>query len=451
MDNAWKDKLRERFSDYSVPEPDGLWEGIEQGLSGKRRSKILPLLWMSGGLAAAAAVALVVLLPGSRREASEPQRGDSVAYVEQPAATVTNPGEEPADTSANAAPIRVGGTITTTPATGKTPARTTTKESTPFDIVSRQTLLADASVVKADTVRTIDGMKTGFPTTISAEVKLDEPVREEDVEKVIQSIVDEAVKQMKENGAARTEEGTAEFDTIDNAEKMELRKRYFIGAYREGGQSAFEQSKGYGMTQTGRLMTRASGGDDTQANDIVRMLSANRASTYEAHHSAPVRVGVKAAFPLTNHLSLVSGLNWTSLSSEFEESTASTRNVIRQNLGYLGVPLQLEASFNPWKKLWLYAGAGGMVEKGLLAASKNFSYIDDLQKDVQVTHPDTGGLLWSVGASAGAEYRFSKTFGVYLAPGLEYHFDNGSEIRSAYTEKPLHWNVDVGVRFHFGN
>ena len=450
MDNAWKDKLRERFSDYSAPEPEGLWEGIEQGLSGKKRSKILPIWWMSGGLAAAAAVALVVLLPGSRREALEPLRGDAVVYVEQADASATDPVEETADTSANTAALRVPGAITTTPSGSKTTS-SSPKESTPFGIVSRQTLLADASVVKQDTVRTIDGMKTSIPTTISAEVKLDKPVREEDVEKMIQSVVDEAVKQMKASDAARVEEVTAGYDAIDNAEKMELRKRYFIGAYREGGQSAFEESRGYGMAQTGRLLTRSSGGDDATAGDIVRMLSANRASTYEAHHGAPVRVGVKASVPLTNHLSLVSGLNWTSLSSEFEESTASTRNVIQQNLGYLGVPLQLEASFKPWKKLWLYAGAGGMVEKGLLATSKNFSYIDDLQKDVQVTHPDAGGLLWSVGASAGAEYRFGSNFGVYLAPGLEYHFDNGSEVRSAYTEKPIHWNIDLGVRFHFGN
>jgi len=65
-------------------------------------------------------------------------------------------------------------------------------------------------------------------------------------------------------------------------------------------------------------------------------------------------------------------------------------------------------------------------------------------------HPDTGGLLWSVGALAGAEFRLSRVFGLYVAPGIEYHFDNGAEARSAYTEKPLHWNVALGVRFNIG-
>ena len=61
MDNEWKKSLRERFSDYASPEPEGLWEGIEQGMAGKSRRKMLPV-WIFSGLAAAAAVALVVFL-----------------------------------------------------------------------------------------------------------------------------------------------------------------------------------------------------------------------------------------------------------------------------------------------------------------------------------------------------------------------------------------------------
>ena len=150
-------------------------------------------------------------------------------------------------------------------------------------------------------------------------------------------------------------------------------------------------------------------------------------------------------------LSLSSGVNWTALSSELEESTAGVRTVTQQDLGYLGIPLRLEAGWHPWKALRLYAGAGPMVETCLLAKSSTDSYIGDHWEGTTGSKPDTGGLLWSLGASAGAEYQFSPHVGVYFAPGLEYHFDNGSTVRSAYTEKPLHWNVNLGVRFHFGN
>ena len=72
MDNEWKNSLRERFSDYSVPEPEGLWEGIEQGMAEKSRRKLLPV-WLVSGAAVAAAVALVVFLhPDKKVESPVP-------------------------------------------------------------------------------------------------------------------------------------------------------------------------------------------------------------------------------------------------------------------------------------------------------------------------------------------------------------------------------------------
>jgi hypothetical protein len=234
------------------------------------------------------------------------------------------------------------------------------------------------------------------------------------------------------------------------------RKRFSIGAYHEGGgRSSLEQSKGFGLARTGEYLTRSTPGYNDSGKqstyNMMNTLSSNRESTYSASHHAPVRVGVTAAWQMTEHLSLVSGVNWTSLSSVFNESTeGETRVTGQQDLGYLGVPLRVEAGWEPVKRLRLYAGAGGMVEKGLMATVKADSYLGKQESATVTKHPDTGGLLWSVGAEAGAEYRIGKVFGIYLAPGIEYHFDNGAEVRSAYTEKPLSWNLDLGVRFHFG-
>jgi len=212
--------------------------------------------------------------------------------------------------------------------------------------------------------------------------------------------------------------------------------------------------QGYGMNRTGEYLgTRATGSNvKNDVSGLMRTLASNRASSFEAHHAAPLRVGVTAAWELAPHLNLVSGLNWTYLNSEFKEAASPIRTVVGQDLGYLGIPLRLETAFNVWKGLWLSAGVGGMVEKGLLSSSWTNTWVDGQKAEtVKNPKPDTGGLLWSVGANAGAEYRFSPSFGLYFTPGVEYHFDNGSEVRSAYTEKPLHWNVNLGVRFHFGN
>ena len=426
MDNEWKNSLRERFSDYSAPEPEGLWEGIEQGLAEKKRRKMLPV-WLVTGLAAAAAVALVVFLRPAKTVETPV---DSIERYVQDLTPDTS------DASTNSASVSEEAVPVTEPvdATGSKPAS--------FAVVSRRTLLAEAEPVddydmfleellgdlteEDHILRCLSGHK---PRTVE----------------IPELVVDETSR-------------TLAYDEAKIIEALQGRlsdpippSRFSVGAYQFGGQGSSEQSQGFGLGKSkGLYRTRStSDGKKQDTGSLMEMLSSNKASSFEAHHGAPMRVGVTFAWEMTRHLSLTSGVNWTALNSTFEETAAGVRNYTRQDLGYLGVPLRLEAGFQPWKGLRLYAGAGGMVEKGLLAHSVTSSYIGDYLEDSVSKHPDTGGLLWSVGASAGAEYRFNRLFSVYFAPGIEYHFDNGSAVKSAYTEKPLHWNMALGVRFNF--
>ena len=445
MDNEWKKSLRERFSDYASPEPEGLWEGIEQGMAGKPRRKMLPV-WIASGLAAAAAVALVVFLhPEKTLETPDLQKQATMAEsLAEPVDTVVEPVDAVVELVETTDDSGASTSSASEIAPGASTSSATGSKSVPFAVASRQTLLAEAEPVVSAPVS-----EETVPVAVNdLNSQLDKPRhsrldRESAVEK------ENVVVEKKEVGEMPDQVGHD--DTILPASK---RKRFSIGAYGNGGQASKEQLQGYGMNRTGEYLgTRATGSNvKNDVSGLMRTLASNRASSFEAHHSAPLRVGVTAAWELTPHLNLVSGLNWTYLNSEFEETASPIRTVVGQDLGYLGVPLRLEAAYNVWKGLWLSAGAGGMVEKGLLSSSWTNTWVDgQVAETIKNPKPDTGGLLWSVGATAGAEYRFSPSFGLYFTPGVEYHFANGSEVRSAYTEKPLHWNVNLGVRFHFGN
>ena len=436
MDNEWKKSLRERFSDYASPEPEGLWEGIEQGMAGKPRRKMLPV-WIVSGLAAAAAVALGVFLhPEKTLETPDLQKQAALAESVQtePVDAVVEPVETTDDfdaSTSSASEIAPG--ASTSSATGS--------KSVPFAVASRQTLLAEA-----EPVASVPVSEETVPDAVN------DPHSRLDRESVVKQ--ETPVTDKKEEGEMPDQVGHDDQVPASDVIPAKNRKRFSISAYGNGGQASSEQMQGYGMNRTGAYLgTRATGSNvKNDVSGLMRTLASNRASTFEAHHAAPLRVGVTAAWELTPHLNLVSGLNWTYLNSEFEETASPIRTVVGQDLGYLGVPLRLEAGFNVWKGLWLYAGAGGMVEKGLLSSSWTNTWVNgQVAEMVKNPKPDTGGLLWSVGATTGAEYRFSPSFGLYFTPGIEYHFDNGAEVRSAYTEKPLHWNVNLGVRFHFGN
>ena len=49
------------------------------------------------------------------------------------------------------------------------------------------------------------------------------------------------------------------------------------------------------------------------------------------------------------------------------------------------------------------------------------------------------------------EYHFSKHISVYLEPGLGYYFDNGSSVPTIYAEKPLNFNLSLGLRMSIAN
>ena len=421
MDNAWKDKLRERFSDYSVPEPDGLWEGIEQGMAGKPRRKVIPVWWLTGGIAAAAAaaVALVILLPPSM-EKQAPVEPVSVLADAREAEPLT---PETASEDLREPETHVVQAVRPASSKGSVPS-------------VRRPLLAE------NITETVSAEPETYPAL---------SIVAEDVPETVPEVIPETVPETVPEAVS---EAVSEFvpDFPESVFEEERSKNAFsFGVFHEGGQGAGEASQGYGMTNTADYLTRVmNDGSTSDGPGLVRMLSANRASTFEAHHKAPVRVGVTFSWSFLPWLSLSTGLNWTTLSSDLIESTAGTRSVTRQDLGYLGVPLRLEAGTHPWKGFRVYAGAGGMAETCFLAKASTDTYIGNHLEGTVDSVPAAGGLLWSVGALAGAEYRISPHVGVYLAPGLEYHFDNGSGVRSAYTEKPLHWNVSLGVRFEFG-
>ena len=429
MDNEWKNSLRERFSDYSAPEPEGLWEGIEQGLAEKKRRKMLPV-WLVTGLAAAAAVALVVFLRPAKTVETPVDTIERYVQDLTPDTTDAEPVEAAEEDIPVAEPVE---------ATGSKPAS--------FAVVSRRTLLAEAMPVE-----TPDSASEAYPESLPDDLDGLEETAVMGYSKP-KNRPDEVSVEVKEEFIIPETSIKTDSETFSSMELMSVqtRKRFSVGAYQFGGQQASEQSQGFGLSKSkGLYRTRSTGdGKKQDTGTLMEMLSSNKASSYEAHHGAPMRVGVTFAYEMTPHLSLASGLNWTALNSTFEEKAGDVRNYTRQELGYLGVPLRLEAGFEPLKGLRLYAGAGGMVEKGLLANSVTTSYVGDFLEDAVGHRLDTGGLLWSVGASAGAEYRLNRVISFYFAPGIEYHFDNGSKVKSAYTEKPLHWNAAVGVRFNF--
>lgn len=167
-------------------------------------------------------------------------------------------------------------------------------------------------------------------------------------------------------------------------------------------------------------------------------------------HKQPVRFGVSACYAVNERFGIESGLSYTYLSSSLSSSGEDYSYEVRQSLQYVGIPLNFKASL--WKKRWmdLYLSAGGMAEKCVDGDTEtDYTWKGRIKSS---THKDVREKPWqySVNAAAGMQLNLSSVVGLYVEPGVNYYFDNGSSVSNIYKEKPLNFNLEFGLRFSFG-
>ena len=146
---------------------------------------------------------------------------------------------------------------------------------------------------------------------------------------------------------------------------------------------------------------------------------------YVSKHHLPVRFGVSMDYKLSPRLTLLSGVSYTYLYSQFSLSLYP-ESVTDQKLHYLGIPLGLAWRFWSSHRFQLYVSGGATVEKCL----------------------NDSPWQWSVHASAGAEYVISPQFGIYAQPSLGYYFDDGTSLEHYYKKHPLAPSLEFGLRLH---
>lgn len=166
----------------------------------------------------------------------------------------------------------------------------------------------------------------------------------------------------------------------------------------------------------------------------------------EKHHHLPVRAGVSVSIPLNGQWGVTTGLTYSTMSSDFEDLYADHRENSTQRLHYLGIPVSLH--YNVWQqsKVKVYASAGGEVEK-LVYGKKKTHYADMVTTKTTSTTVTEHRPVLSTHVNAGISYSILPSLSVFAEPGLAYYFKNGSGVKSAYTDKQLLFNVNVGVRF----
>lgn len=208
------------------------------------------------------------------------------------------------------------------------------------------------------------------------------------------------------------------------------------------------------VTNSTATYVEAVGPDDVMWADNpqlgIGIFNQGKSVKTEYKHRLPVRVGINVAYRLTDRLSVESGVSYTRLSSDMKDGTKDNYSSGCQKLDYIGVPLNVKYRAFGYRRLSVYASAGLLTEK-CVSGKTTHEYVISGEKKKHEAE-DVAAKPWqlSVNAALGAQFDVLRNVGVYVEPGVSYYFDDRSTLSTIYKEKPLNFNLNLGVRYTIG-
>lgn len=433
MKTNWQKDIHDRLGSYEKDAPEGLWEGISRELpklndggmlTHKPQRKAAFRMWRVAGVAAAASVALVI---GYSFLGNDVQDNINIP---------TNTTKHPNMLTSSQKPL------------GNEPTGVSADQATHSEdnLLAEQPILANVSTEQP----TLAFASTEQPTLASASMKTD-----------VKEISSKEENSKEENKQTETKPAKREDSYVlphnpdnnllafnDMTERRgdeDAPSRWSVSTGAMGGLGASGTTTAYGDY----LVLSCPGGADTKDSPMLDMNTVNRdvEQKTEYDHHLPIRIGLSVAYALTDRLSISSGLTYTRLSSDIKDASRESKYIGEQRLHYVGIPVNVSYKVASSRWISLYGTAGVLAEK-CVSGTTDEGYAENNTMKYTNTHDiSSKPLQMSVNAGVGIQFDFIDNVGIYAEPGLSYYFDDGSALQTIYKEKPLNFNLNVGVRF----
>ena len=189
-------------------------------------------------------------------------------------------------------------------------------------------------------------------------------------------------------------------------------------------------------------LTRMGGGILGESNS-----NSSPAPTYVElfDHRLPIRVSIDFSWPVGNGVSVGTGLTYSYLKSDIRYGYSdSPLFKASQSLHFIGIPVNVR--YMPWsfRKLGVYVSAGFMAEK---CVAGQIMEADPQSPVYRYDGCDSRPFQFSFNAAGGVQYSLVGSCAIFIEPGVDLHLKNGSRLRTIYSERPVTFNVNVGLRF----
>lgn len=422
MKEDWLKGIRDKMSDYEAEVPQDLWSAIDSAVGRRQQKK----LWIRAGRYAAAAVVVAAIGLG--------------IYILQPDSTLVVHSESNPNTRAQASANNAPAVTSADADPGNNSAaeiRASEFEHTPY------ATLAEAKPVIVEVVEGTSSMQ-------------------------IKSDGDSLNAHPVDSNESASEAFTHSLPPISHEVKQDKTVTYNSRQRdRQQQQEAYDSGRlaasiyttaGTGGTSMQRytsfgLMGIDPGDANWKDDPFIGMLVTNqgRIADRRIRHRLPVHAGASVAYRINNRVSIEAGIAYSYLSADIHEGSDSYYFAGDQSLHYIGIPVGVRVRAISWKNFDIYVGAGFEAEKCISGTLKKAYVINGQTRDDGHESIRVRPLQWSVNAGAGVQYNISPLVGIYAEPGLSYYFDNGSDIETIYSDKPLNFNLNVGLRISFGS
>ena len=434
MKTNWQKDIHDRLGSYEKDAPEGLWEGISRRLPKLNDGGMLThkpqrtakfRMWRVAGVAAAASVALVI---GYNFLGNDVQDNINIP---------TNTTKHPNMLASNKKPL------------GNEPTGVSADQTTHSadDLLAEQPTLASASTEQP----TLASVSTEQPTLASASTETDvkEISSKEENKQTVTNKQTETKPAKREDSYVlphNQDNNLLAFnDMTERRGDEDALSRWSVSTGAMGGLGASGTTIAYGD----HLVLSSPGVADTKDSPMLDMNTINRdiETKTEYEHHLPIRIGLSVAYALTDRLSISSGLTYTRLSSDIKDASRESKYIGEQRLHYVGIPVNVSYKVASSRWISLYGTAGVLAEK-CVSGTTDEGYVENNTMKYTNTHDiSSKPLQMSVNAGVGIQFDFIDNVGIYAEPGLSYYFDDGSELQTIYKEKPLNFNLNVGVRF----
>lgn len=417
---AWIKQLRDRLADHEEAAPADLWAGIEAKLAQQaapKRPRIVPL-W--GRWAAAAAILAGVIMGGDYLM-NQPDNGQMA---------ISNGASQMAEVQK----VDENQTISETEATASSV------------VMKSQQFVAQLKQVVSSVVTNSDDQPV---------IAQEQPVEKQLAELIEQPVENQPIEEQPSKQQSSEKQPTAkkQLPTEDDVIR-ELDRKIAEASNQSQSQAAFGlyASNGFGnqMSSNGVVMNPAMAANYSMDNyrtsgtrgDGEVIYVANLAE--EEKHYQPISFGLTTNIPIAPRFSIATGLVYTRLRSDFIRKMSDSEFKTEQTLHYIGIPVNLHYQIWNYRFLKIYASAGGQVDYNIKNQQKQ-------SFNSQTSSDGRDRLQFSMQGAVGLQCDIIPMLGLYIEPGVKYYFNNGSDVRNYFKDKPTNFNLQVGLRLNLGN